>query len=595
VGTSASIAGGVATVSTSNLSIGNHAIVAYYSGDALNAASSSTSLTQTVTGPTATTTTLSSSSSTATYGQPITLTATIVPANATGSVVFSDTTTQQQVGTSASIAGGVATVSTSNLSIGTHVIVAYYSGDALNAASSSTSLTQTVTAPTHTYYLPFLANGYIPAGQTTGYTSYVVFQNSGSAAANISIQYADQTGANLTTGSSSSCATLALNAECIPANPFPLGTHGTAIITSSQPLSVIVAEATPFGGSAYAVAEGGASSLIAPIALNGAFGGYITQLTTYNGGASAAPVTIQFFKDDGTHVVAADQIATIPSHSTFTVDQTAASSNLPVGFSGWAQITGAAGSTLVAQVLEQNPNSHFVAIANAQHGSSTTVYAPAVFNKAYGLFITGANIVNPGSSPVTVTVTYYSTDGTTYAAAPFSLGADAIASVYQGANGGTGLPIGGLPSGFAGSAIVTASGSGVVMVVNENGGLTATGSAMSGTYEAASSGAGSIALPVMANNGFGYITGATILNISNQSVSGSVQYYKTDGSTQGGPQAFTIGAHASQAIFQASSVLPGNFYGDAVVTQTSGSANSLIVTTNAISTAFFYTYTEPNN
>jgi hypothetical protein len=358
---------------------------------------------------------------------------------------------------------------------------------------------------------------------------------------------------------------------------------------------VIVAEATPFGGSAYAVTEGAASALIAPIVLNNAFGGYITQLTTYNGGASAAAVSIQFYKDDGTHVVAADQTATIASHSSFTLDQTAASSNLPIGFSGWAKITGADGSTLVAQVLEQNPNSHFVAIANAQHGSAPTVYAPAVFNKAYGTFITGANIVNPGSSPVTVSVTYYNTDGTAYAAAPFSLGADAIASVYQGANGGTGLPVGGLPNNFAGSAIVTASGGSVVMLVNENGGLTTTGSAMSGTYEAASSGAASIALPVMANGGFGYTTGATILNISNQPASGSVQYYNTDGSAQGGPQAFTVGAYASKAIFQGGSVLPSTFYGDAVVTQTSGSANSLIVTTNAISAAFFYTYTEPNN
>jgi hypothetical protein len=460
----------------------------------------------------------------------------------------------------------------------------------------------TPTTANYTYYLPFLASNYIPAGQSFGggFTSFVAFQNSGSSAANISIQYADQAGNNLpTNNSTASCATLAANAECIPPNPFQSGGRGTGIISSSQPLNVIVAEATPFGGSAYPVAAGAASSLIAPLALNSAFGGYITQLTTYNGGATATPVTIQFYKDDGTHVAAADQTTTIPAHSSFTLDQTASSSQLPLGFSGWAQITGAAGSSLVVQVLEQNPTSHFVAIANAQHQTSQTVYAPAIFNKAYGSFATGANIVNPNSSPLTVLITYYLTDGTAYPAAPFSLGAYAIASIYQGASSGNGLPSGGLPNGFAGSAVVTTAGGsgGVVMVVNENGGSTSTGSAMSGTYAAASSGANRIGLPVMANGGYGYTTGATILNISNQPVSGSVQYYNASGAVQGSPQTFTIGAHGSQAIFQggSSNILPNGFYGAAIVTQTNGSSNSLIVTTNAISSTFFYTYTEPNN
>jgi hypothetical protein len=481
--------------------------------------------------------------------------------------------------------------------------VTAHNNTALNTATfSNVGITiGSITNGKYNYYLPFLASQYIPAGQATGFTSFIAFQNIGSTPANITIQYSDQFGNNIDTSNSTSCASVAANAECIPANPFPLGSHGTGIITSSQPLNVIVSEATPFGGSAYAVAEGSASSLIAPLAVNNAFGGYITQLTIYNGGISATPVTIQFYKNDGTHITAADQNITIPAYSNITLDQTAASSQLPIGFNGWAQITSAMGSKLVAQMLEQNPNSHFVAIANAQPQGYQTVYAPAVFNQAYGSFITGANIVNPGASPVNVSVTYYRSDGTSYQATPFSLAAYAVASIYQGATSGSGLPAGGLPNGFAGSAIVTVSGTsgaGVVMIVNENGGNTLAGSAMSGTYTAASAGAGAIGLPVMANGGFGYITGATILNTTNQTVSGSVQYYKIDGSTQGSPQNFNIPAYSSQVIYQGNgSGLPDGFYGEAVVTQAAngGSANNLIVTTNAISPTFFYTYTELNS
>jgi hypothetical protein len=102
----------------------------------------------------------------------------------------------------------------------------------------------------------------------------------------------------------------------------------------------------------------------------------------------------------------------------------------------------------------------------------------------------------------------------------------------------------------------------------------------------------------MANSSYDYITGATILNTSDQAVSGSIQYYKTDGSMQGSPQTFSIVAHASQVMYQGGSVaaLPDGFYG----CQTSGNSassngGSLIVTTNAISSSFFYTYTEPNS
>lgn len=91
---------------------------------------------------TATTTTLTSSATTVNTGQAFTLTATVAPAAATGTVEFFSGTTS--LGT-APVSSGTATLSTASLSTaGSNSITAVYSGDA--AYSGSTSAAVAVTA-----------------------------------------------------------------------------------------------------------------------------------------------------------------------------------------------------------------------------------------------------------------------------------------------------------------------------------------------------------------------------------------------------------------------------------------------------------------
>lgn len=97
--------------------------------------------------PVATTTALTSSANPASYGQPVTLTATVSPQSGsstpTGSVTFTKGSTP--LGTAA-LSGAVAHLTTSGLSVGSHVITATYAG---NLTGSSTTLAQTVQkAPT---------------------------------------------------------------------------------------------------------------------------------------------------------------------------------------------------------------------------------------------------------------------------------------------------------------------------------------------------------------------------------------------------------------------------------------------------------------
>jgi hypothetical protein len=91
--------------------------------------------------PTATTTTLAVSNSNPTYGASITLTATVSPSAATGTVTFYDGSTSLGTGT---LSSGTATMSTSSLAVGANSLTAKYTGSSAYASSTSSAHTVTV-------------------------------------------------------------------------------------------------------------------------------------------------------------------------------------------------------------------------------------------------------------------------------------------------------------------------------------------------------------------------------------------------------------------------------------------------------------------
>jgi Mycoplasma protein of unknown function, DUF285/Bacterial Ig-like domain (group 3) len=91
-----------------------------------------------------TTTTLTSSQNPASSGSSVTFTATVLHNTATGTVTFKDGTTTLGTGT---LSAGQATFATTTLPVGTRSITAVYNGDAANATSTSTMLSQVVIDP----------------------------------------------------------------------------------------------------------------------------------------------------------------------------------------------------------------------------------------------------------------------------------------------------------------------------------------------------------------------------------------------------------------------------------------------------------------
>ncbi|HET8922787.1 MAG TPA: Ig-like domain repeat protein [Candidatus Acidoferrum sp.] len=140
---SVNLFGSSAQLTLASLSLGSHSIAAKYNGDSNYAASSSASLTQSVS-QSGSTTSLSSNANPSSFGQAVTFTATVQPSYSgtpNGSVTFFDGGTSLG---SISLTGGSAQLTLSNLSLGAHSISAKYGGDSNFTTSTSTSIAESV-------------------------------------------------------------------------------------------------------------------------------------------------------------------------------------------------------------------------------------------------------------------------------------------------------------------------------------------------------------------------------------------------------------------------------------------------------------------
>jgi sugar lactone lactonase YvrE len=142
LGTATVNAAGVATFSVSNLLVGQHNIVATYTGDNNNSPSTSTSFTQII--QPVTMVALTSDHNPTSTGAVLVFTAGVSGSNTipTGTVTFKDSSSI--IGVSSLNGAGVASLSTTALSAGSHAITASYAGDGNNTASVSAVYTQVV-------------------------------------------------------------------------------------------------------------------------------------------------------------------------------------------------------------------------------------------------------------------------------------------------------------------------------------------------------------------------------------------------------------------------------------------------------------------
>ncbi|WP_180539803.1 choice-of-anchor tandem repeat GloVer-containing protein [Nevskia soli] len=169
---SVALTAGSAVLTTQTLSPGSHPITASYSGDA-HFQSSSGTVVQVVSQETSTTSVVSSLSP-STYNQPVTFTAQVNPASATGSVTFMDGSNSLGA---VPLTGGSASLTTAALSAGSHSISASYGGNSALLPSSAT-LPQSVNQASTSLSLTSGANPVGVGGQVT-FAATITGQNGG--------------------------------------------------------------------------------------------------------------------------------------------------------------------------------------------------------------------------------------------------------------------------------------------------------------------------------------------------------------------------------------------------------------------------------
>jgi hypothetical protein len=173
--TTANLVNGQATMTAQGWAAGGHAITALYGGDSSFLSNASATATATV-DPAATTTTLTSSGASV-FGQSVTFTANVT---ASGLTVSAGTVTFTSNGVtlgSAAVQGGVASLTTTALPVGSVPVVASFVGDP-NFLASSATLSQGVD-PASTQVILTRSVGTAVYGQSVTYTAIVTAQAGG--------------------------------------------------------------------------------------------------------------------------------------------------------------------------------------------------------------------------------------------------------------------------------------------------------------------------------------------------------------------------------------------------------------------------------
>lgn len=224
------------------------------------------------TSPVATTTSLSASSTQVTSGQTVTFTAAVTPTSGsgvpTGTVTFSDGTTQ--IGTGTLGASSSAAFSTSSLAVGSHSVTATYSGDTNFSPSTSSAVSVVVSAPAKIGTATSLSASatQLTSGQSVTFTAGVAPQ-SGNRIPTGSISFLDvstQIGSATLNGGSASFSSTGLS---LGTHTITAGYSGDSNYTpsSSTAVTVTVAAApTPdyslsMSSSSLTIAQGASGAL----------------------------------------------------------------------------------------------------------------------------------------------------------------------------------------------------------------------------------------------------------------------------------------------------------------------------------------------
>lgn len=426
------LTGGVATLTTTTLPAGTDGITASYPGDTNFTTSTSPSVQVVVSAPSKTTTALALAAvpSSGTYGQSVSLTATLSPFSSGSNTTNGETVTFSNGGTAigtAMFTSGVATLTTTTLPVGTDSLTAVYAGDT-NFTGSNAALSFTVSKATATVTLGSLTATY-------NGSAHAVTATTTPAGLSIGFTYNGSATAPIAAGSYPVVATIS--------DPNYTGTAtGTLVISKASATVTLGGLSATFDGTAHAVTT---TTVPAGLSVSVTYNGSATAPSAAGSYAVAATITDPNYTRSatGTLVIAtpllassttlASSASSVPAGTSFTLTATVkGSSGTPTGAVtflngstslGTGTLNGSGVATLTTSLSAVGTDS-----ITAQYGgdgtfSASTSSAVSVTVVAVGISATASPnplTIKSGSSG-TLTITLTPTGGYT-GAVSFSCG-----------------------------------------------------------------------------------------------------------------------------------------------------------------------------
>jgi len=376
VGT-ASLSVGSASFSISTLGIGTHSITAVYIGDTNFATSTSSAVSQVV-NPASTSTTVVTSLSPSVFGQSVTFTSTTsVTAPGVGTIPAGDTVTFKDgattLGTVLTNASGVATFTTSTLSVATHSITAVYAGDTNFATSTSSAVSQVVTQASTTTTVASSVN---PSsfGQSVTFTATVtaVAPSSGNPTGTVTFKDGSNTVGSGTLSTTAGVTTATFSTSSLSAGSHSINAVYAGDTNFQTSTSNAVSQVVNQDGSSISVTTSGSPSV---------FGQAVTFTATVIAAApgSGTPSGTVTFKDGATVIGSGTLSATTPDTASASVSTLNVSGNphsITAVYGGDTNFIGST-SSAISQSISQATSTTSVSVSpnSITLGQTTTVTA----------------------------------------------------------------------------------------------------------------------------------------------------------------------------------------------------------------------------
>ncbi len=412
-----------------------------------------------------------------------------------------------------------------NVPNGTYAISASKAGYATNTSTVFVPATQGVEvtkdfilSPSSTVFVPWTAT-------TQGYTTPYVIANKGTSTANINIDYYNQADGSKA-GSYSSLSILP-GASKFVFREWNTTTDGSAVLTSDQPISVIVDQfntgLSMFG--AYEVDPSGSNEVFLPWTQTS--GGWMTPYVIVNRGSANAIIDITYYNTDGTVAGSYNQLQILPGASKFV-------------FRHWNTTTDGAAkisSTQPVSVLVDmfGPGNKFAAYTPAST-ADTQVSIP--WTATTQGWTTPYRIVNRGLNLAVVNIQYYNqANGQQVGTDSVTINPNAVVTMSRES-----VPT---ANGTDGSAVLT-SGEPISVIVEQK---TTDGNYFE-AYTPAISASTTVVIPWTATTQ-GWMTPYVIVNKGSANANININYYnQLDGSSAGSDVVSNLAPGASTFVFR---------------------------------------------